>query len=596
MGRAAAGAARAAVDGADLAGARCAPGRECPGAGRGTGRSGGRADRGPGPRARHDAGRGRGAGTLARGDAGPPGRLHGGDGGRRLPRRGAERHRVGRTGGRADGHGPRPAGRRRPEGPAPDGHSIVQRQHAADRRRIDRGPAGDAPQSGPRSHADPGQREAAPPGVDHRLARRQRRGVRLAGARHLHHPRDCAAPGGGAAGRSGGPVRLGRDRRRHELPAQGRCLGRVLRGRHRDVRRWRRGVVPGGGEHRPAARRPRVRQPEPAVRRVEPDQPGRAPQRRGRPDRRRQHACRLRGAADLGRAGCRGRPGALRELRLRPALGRRALRPRELRQQEGDRRLLLPQPEPAARHLQQRQRPHVADRRCPRGPRRGVGRLPDGSRHRRPRRLGRPPARARRPRLLLGAGDLPGRLHAADGGDGHGHGPGRRRARRRRRLRLGRERLARRPRQRPVQLRHRQRLSRPGYTDLVRPRHQPAAGDQLQRRRVVRGHGPGQSRRGHRMARRAVRGRPRRTGLLGRRPLPRAGLLRGRARLPRLRAAGRRRMEPQQLRRLRRPGGERRRRRRLDARRARSGPSASRTSARRRTASCPHDSASCAAA
>ena len=58
-------------------------------------------------------------------------------------------------------------------------------------------------------------------GVDHRLARRQRRGVRFAGARHLHHPRDCATPGRGAARRSGGPVRLGRDRRRHELPAQG---------------------------------------------------------------------------------------------------------------------------------------------------------------------------------------------------------------------------------------------------------------------------------------------------------------------------------------------------------------------------------------
>ena len=208
---------------------------------------------------------------------------------------------------------------------------------------------------------------------------------------------------------------------------------------------------------------------------------------------------------------------------------------------------------------------------------------------------GRPAARARRSRLLLGAGGIPGRLHAADGRNRARRGDRRGRARHGRRPRLGRERLARGPRRRPVQLRHRQRLSRSGHADLVRPRHQPPAGDQLRRRRVVRGHGPGQPRRRHRMARRAVRGRPRRSGFLGRRPVPRAGLLRGRTRLPRLRAAGGRRMEPQQLRRLRRPGGDRRRRR-LDGRRGASGPSASRISARRRTARCPAAWASCAAA
>ena len=226
----------------------------------------------------------------------------------------------------------------------------------------------------------------------------------------------------------------------------------------------------------------------------------------------------------------------------------------------------LPQPERAARRLQQRQRPHAADRRCAGGARRRVGRLPDGEGHRRPARSGRAAARARRSRLLLGAGDIPGRLHAADGRSGDRHGDRRGCARRRRRPRLGRERRARRPPRRPVHRQHRERLSRPRLADLVRHRHRPAARDQPPGRRLVRGHGPGQPRCRRRMARRAVRHPQRRSGHLGRRSLQRAGLLRGRSRLPGPRVVAGRRLESRQLRRLRRPGDDRRRRR-LDGRR-----------------------------
>ena len=262
---------------------------------------------------------GRGAGTVARGDAGPPRRLHGGDGGRRLSRGGAERHRVGGAGGRVDGHGPPPAGRRRSEGPAPDGHSVVQRQHAADRRRLDGGPAGHAPQPGARPHADPGQREAAPPRVDHRLARRAT-ASRTARRRPTSPPSPRSRCGRSRVLRDGAAAQYGSDAIAGVMNFQ---LKDAASGGSLEVDSGMfgggdGGNVPGGGQRRPAPRRPRVRQPEPAVRRVEPDQPDRPPQRRDRPDRRRQHERCLRGAADLGRVGRRGRPGALRELRLRP--------------------------------------------------------------------------------------------------------------------------------------------------------------------------------------------------------------------------------------------------------------------------------------
>ena len=106
--------------------------------------------------------------------------------------------------------------------------------------------------------------------------------------------------------------------------------------------------------------RDRLRQPQPGVRQLQPDQPQRPAQRRHRPDRRRQRARRLGHAADLGLAGGRRRPEAVRQLRLHLRRRRAVVRPHELRQQARDRRLLLPQPEHARRRVQPRRRQHAA--------------------------------------------------------------------------------------------------------------------------------------------------------------------------------------------------------------------------------------------
>ena len=180
---------------------------------RGAGRTAG-ADRVARPRPRHDAGGGRGAGAVARGDRQPAGRILRGDGRRRLPCPAADGDRVAGASGRALDRRSHQPGHRQPAGPAPDGGAVVQRQHPADQRRLHRRPAGDAAQPGPGPHAGAGQRQAPPPLVDHRLARRQRGGVRLAGTRHLGHPRHRAAAGRGTARRRG-PRSTGRTR----LPA-----------------------------------------------------------------------------------------------------------------------------------------------------------------------------------------------------------------------------------------------------------------------------------------------------------------------------------------------------------------------------------------
>ena len=254
-----------------------AAGRVRVGAGAGRRRPPGRGAR---PRARHDAVRGRGAGALPPGDRAPPRRIHGGDGRRRFPRAAADDHRVPGARRRALDRRHHQPGRGQPAGPAADRHPVVQRQHAADQRRVYGRQAGDAAEPGSRPHAGAGERQAPSPLVDHRLARRQRRRLRVAGARHLGHSGHRAATGGGAAGRGGGPVRVGRHRRRDELPAQGRRLRRHARAQHGRLRRGRRRGVQRGRQRRAAARRERVRQPQPGVRQLEPDQPQRAPQRR----------------------------------------------------------------------------------------------------------------------------------------------------------------------------------------------------------------------------------------------------------------------------------------------------------------------------
>ena len=368
-------------------------------------------------------------GVVARGDAEPARRFHGGDGGGRLARAAAQRHRVGRAGRRAVGHRPRQPGRGRSEGPASHHHPVVQHQHAADQRRVDGGPPRDAPQPGPGSHAGADQRQAPSPLLDSRLARRQRRGVRIAGPRHLGHPRDCAAAGRGIAGRRGGAVRLGRHRRRDELPAQGRPRRGLGGGEHGDVPRRRRGIDPVRGQRGSAAGRHRFRQPEPGVRQREPDEPGRAAARCDSAHRRRQHARHLRASAGLGRPGHRRRPEGVRQLRLHPACRRAGVRPHELRPQEGQLRHLLPQPEHAPRGVQQRPRPHAAGRRRAGGQRHGFGQLPDGRRHRPLAGPGRPATGGRRPELLHVPGAVSRRLHPADGGHGDRSGARRRRAR-----------------------------------------------------------------------------------------------------------------------------------------------------------------------
>ena len=95
-----------------------------------------------------------GPGAVAGGDTEPDCRLHGGDGGRRLPRAAAQRRPSRRSRSTCwSGHrfsSARATGR--PEGPAAHHHPVVQRQHPADQRRIDRGPPRHAPQPGPGSH------------------------------------------------------------------------------------------------------------------------------------------------------------------------------------------------------------------------------------------------------------------------------------------------------------------------------------------------------------------------------------------------------------------------------------------------------------
>ena len=494
-----------APDRVDRARGRCTrgtPGRRSAGTDSGTDR---RARRRIGPRARDGPCGSRSPGIVARRDAGPAHRLPGGNGRGRLPRRGTERHRVGGPGGRPDLHGSAQAGYWRPEGAAPRHRPVVQYEHAADPGRVDGGPPRHAPQPGAGPCPGAGQRQAPAPFVGSRMARRQRRRLRFAGPRHIGDPRHRAAAGRGAAGRRRRAVRLRRHRRRDELPAQGGPLGRVRRAQHGDVRRRRRRIGPVRRQCRPADRSGRVRQPEPGVRQREPHRPGGAPAGRDCSRRGRQHARPLRASAGLGRSGHRRRPDAVRQLRLRAARRRAALRPNELRPQEGDPGLLLPEPEHPAGCVQQRRRTYAAHRRCARRQRQGLGRLSDGGRHQPRAGPGGAAEGVRRPELLLVPGDVPGRLHAADGRHGARRvSCGRRAGLHRRRLRLGPERLGRPARQRSVHPRYRQRLAGPGLAHRFRRRRESAAGAQSPLRRFVRRHGPDQPGRRRRVAGRAV--------------------------------------------------------------------------------------------
>ena len=162
----------------------------------------------------------------ARAGGGGARRRHGcprrGDGGRRACRAGGRRRHpcpaaVGDRLGRADRRHPqrgfRQPGQYRPGRAVADRRPLVQHQHSTDQRRGDHRPAGEPAQLGPRSHADPGQRQAPPPRGSHYLARERHRG-RLAGPGSLRDPLDCGSAGRSAARRRGGTIRLGCDRRR----------------------------------------------------------------------------------------------------------------------------------------------------------------------------------------------------------------------------------------------------------------------------------------------------------------------------------------------------------------------------------------------
>ena len=144
---------------------------------------------------------------------------------------------------------------------------------------------------------------------------------RSPGAGHLPDPRHRAPADRTAAGRRGRPVRLGRHRRRDELPAQGRPVGRRHRVQHGRVPGRRRRDLDGGRQCRPAAGRRRLRQPQPGVARKQVDQPERTPQRRHRPHRGRQQRRGVRHPADLGLAAHQRQPEAVRKLGYTTAAG-----------------------------------------------------------------------------------------------------------------------------------------------------------------------------------------------------------------------------------------------------------------------------------
>ena len=162
-------------------------------------------------------GRGRGGGDPRRGDVGGAPRA---GRGRREPRTAAVGDRVAGPDRRHPVPGRRPPGVDHARLPAADAGALVQCGHASDQRRGHARAAGQPAQPGPRPYAGAGQRQAPPPLVGHRLVRR--RDGRRAGPGHLDHSVDRPAAGGGVARRRVGAVRLGRHRRRAELPAQER--------------------------------------------------------------------------------------------------------------------------------------------------------------------------------------------------------------------------------------------------------------------------------------------------------------------------------------------------------------------------------------
>ena len=149
------------------------------------------------------------------------------------------------TGADGDQQDPQPAG------------SVVQLPAAFDRRRFRRASPGDPARPEPRPDAGPRQRQA-PPRI--RAAQHQRHGrPRQRRRRHQPHPRHRDQPRRGAARRRGRAIWLGRDRGRHQHPAEER---RPRRARQPDLRRISHEAGRRGQGDGSAARRQRAADPE----------------------------------------------------------------------------------------------------------------------------------------------------------------------------------------------------------------------------------------------------------------------------------------------------------------------------------------------
>ena len=144
-------------------------------------------------------------------------------------------------------------------------------------------PSGEHPQPGAGPHPRAGQRQATAPVGGHRSLRWKRRRRRGPGPRHRHAAEHRDEPGRSPPRRRVGPVRLGRNCGRNQLRAEEQSVGWYDRGEGLAVPGGRRRDVHGGRQHRAAARRNRVPEPERRVRRGRPDQPQHPARRRRLP-------------------------------------------------------------------------------------------------------------------------------------------------------------------------------------------------------------------------------------------------------------------------------------------------------------------------
>ena len=357
--------------------------------------------------------------------------------------------------------------------PVAEPDPLLQRRDPSDQRRGNAGAAVEPAQPRPRPHADPGQRQAAAPVVGRRLVRR--RDGRCAGARHLDHSGDRLAQVSRSCA-TAGRRSMARTRSRASSTSSSRMTPPVAA-----IELHSGSYIAGDGAGYTVAGNFGLPMGRGGFANLSVEYGGADPTDRSVQrldaaalDRRGQHTTWPTAGADLGQPDDRGRREAVRQhrppLRQRPPV----LRLRQLRREEGDRGLLLPESQLAAEHLQPRRRPDAADRRRPPRQGHGHGQLPRSPDHERRARPGRPRPGVRRPELLLLPGDRSGRLHPAVrrhrdrqlGGRGAAEGA-------EQRLRLGPERQLRLARIGLLLHEHRQCVARPGHAARLRPRSLP---------------------------------------------------------------------------------------------------------------------------